>query len=49
MNPDLQAQTDAFVQHLNQLHTDLYDLNLTAMIASTVIIALLIVIAFRKR
>lgn len=49
MNPDLQNQTDQIVLWLKVINHTLEQLNLTAMIASTVIVAVLLVIAFRKR
>ena len=49
MNPDLQAQTDAILKALRTLHDDLGALDLTVMVAATVIVAVLIIIAFRKR
>lgn len=49
MNPDLQNQTDQIVVWLKSIDHSIQQLNLTAMIASTVIVAVLLVIAFRKR
>jgi hypothetical protein len=46
---DLSQQTAELLKPLTTLHNDLVALNMTTMIASTVLAALLLIIAFRKR
>lgn len=49
MNSELQAQTDAILKALHDINTSIDQMHLTCMIAGVVIVALLIIIAFRKR
>jgi hypothetical protein len=49
MNAELQTQTDLLLKALNDLHRDLGALDLTLAIGFTVLAALLLVIAFRRR
>jgi hypothetical protein len=46
---DLTQQTEQLLKAFTTLHNDLAALNLTAMITGTVLAALLLVVAFRKR
>lgn len=49
MNTDLQTQTEMLLKALNLLHEDMRDLVGTTMILGVVIVAALVVIAFRRR
>lgn len=49
MNTDLQSQTDLLLKALDTIHRDLGRLELDFGISIVVIVALMIIIAFRRR